>query len=213
MRVVLRGFGELLITLGVVVLLFCGYELWGTGLYTQNQQDRMKEALRREWSQSPAGDPGPTSVALNGVKTGDAFGELRIPRFGGGYSFAIVEGVGTKQLKRGPGHYPGTAWPGQRGNFVLSGHRTTYLAPFNRLDELRSGSRVIVETARMVFTYRVTGKNIVRPTDTKVVLPVPNHPRRKPTKKLLTMTTCHPKYSAEYRLIVFGELSSAKSRG
>ena len=70
---------------------------------------------------------------------GDALGLIRIPRLGSNYSYAIVEGVSTDDLKKGPGHYPGTAMPGGGGNFVLSGHRTTYLAPFNGIGELSAG--------------------------------------------------------------------------
>jgi LPXTG-site transpeptidase (sortase) family protein len=206
---VLRGVGELLITVGIVVFLFCGYELWGTGIYTQNEQAQMKQDLHSKWNQPSSADRRARSVALRGVKTGDAFAEIRMPRLGGDYSYAVVEGVSATQLKRGPGHYPGTAWPGQKGNFVVSGHRTTYLAPFNRLNELRSGNRVIVETDRMIFTYRITTKKVVPPTDTDVILPVPNHPRQKPTKPMLTMTTCTPKYTAKKRLVVFGELAKA----
>ena len=146
---------------------------------------------------------------------GDAIGIIRIPRLGTKYGYAIVEGVSTDDLKKGPGHYPGTANPGGIGNFVVSGHRTTYLAPFNGLGELAVGDAIVIETRDTWYTYRVTKTQTVLPTDTAVVLPVPGQPRATPTQALITLTTCTPKYSASHRLIVTGVLQSAlpKSAG
>ena len=157
----IRLLGELLITLGVVVFLFIGYELWFNGLYTEHAQSQLNHQLQTLWAAPPSpstsagpassaspsatvsGSPGPTSVPAASAPTlapialpGDAIGIIRIPRLGTRYGYAIVEGVSTDDLKKGPGHYPGTANPGGIGNFVVSGHRTTYLAPFNGLGEL-----------------------------------------------------------------------------
>jgi sortase A len=219
--------GEVLITLGVIVFLFLAYELWFTGLYTAHAQSDLKSHLRSEWAQrapTPAelpgetpGAPGPTGAPgiVDKPLPGDAIGLIRIPRLGAGYAYAIVEGVSTDDLKKGPGHYPGTAMPGGIGNFVLSGHRTTYLAPFNGLGELESGDAIVIETRDTWYTYRVTGSETVLPTAVGVVLPVPDKPHAKPTKALITLTTCTPKYSASHRLIIYGTLQSAlpKSAG
>jgi sortase A len=232
--------GELLITLGVIVFLFIGYELWFTGLYTEHAQSQLKGQLATAWaspaapsttpapasSASPgstaASSPGPTSVptasasALTPIALpGDAIGIIRIPQLGSKYGYAIVEGVSTDDLKKGPGHYPGTANPGGVGNFVVSGHRTTYLAPFNGLGELGIGDAIVIETRDTWYTYVVTKTQTVLPTDTGVVLPVPGQPRAKPTQALITLTTCTPKYSASHRLVVTGLLQSAlpKSAG
>jgi len=228
--------GEILITLGVIVFLFLAYELWFTGLYTSQAQSNFKKQLQSEWAlplPSPAATlPGeaassPPSAAPNSASgasgqgfvdepvPGDAMGIIRIPRLGSSYSFAIVEGVSTDDLKKGPGHYPGSALPGHVGNFVLSGHRTTYLAPFNGLADLNPGDAIVIETRDTWYTYRVTRSETVLPTDVDVILPVPDKPRAKPTKALITLTTCTPKYSASHRLIVYGALESAlpKSAG
>ena len=217
--------GEILITLGVIIFLFLAYELWFTGFYTANAQSHFKKELQTQWalptpSVLPGGDEGPTTSVPTPAFTdkpvpGNAIGFIRIPRLGSDYAYAIIEGVSTADLKKGPGHYPGTALPGQIGNLVISGHRTTYLAPFNRLDELASGDAIVIETRDMWYTYRVTQIETVLPTDVAVILPVPDKPHAKPTNRLITLTTCTPKYSASHRLIVHGELQSAmpKSAG
>lgn len=213
--------GELFITLGLVLLLFCAYELWGTGLYTQRQQQDLRETLRDRWRQQDGGRPG-RAVDLSThtfrypeVSRGESFAVLRIPELGADYEFAIVQGAGPEQLKRGPGHFLGggePAMPGQTGNFVLSAHRTTYQAPFRRVDELGPDDAVVIETARWWLTYRVDGKDVVDPGAVEVAAPVPYHPARKPEQRRLTLTTCHPMYTARQRLVVFGELAQARPK-
>jgi sortase A len=229
-RTVIGVAGEIMITLGVIIFLFIAYELWFTGLYTAHAQSNLKSQLRSEWAlpapspaavlpgedlSSPSVAPASTPAFADKVVPGDAIGLIRIPRLGADYAYAIVEGVSTDDLKNGPGHYPGTAMPGEIGNFVLSGHRTTYLAPFNGLGELQAGDAIVIETRDTWYTYRVTGSETVLPTAVGVVLPVPNKPHAKPTKALITLTTCTPKYSASHRLIIDGVLQSAlpKSAG
>ncbi|MCW2876930.1 MAG: class sortase [Sphaerisporangium sp.] len=202
MRALLRTCGELSITGGLVMLLFCGYLLWGTSSYTEWYQRILKKQLRETTRLSK----------LDKLDVGDAVGLIRIPRLGRDYEYAILEGVTAEDLRRGPGHYPGTAMPGKIGNFVLSGHRTTYAAPFNRIDELRLGDDVIVEAPEARYTYRVSGKEVVEPTDVDVIAPVPSHPGRRPAQAMITLTTCHPEYSARQRLIVFGVLSGKRER-
>jgi sortase A len=234
-RLAVRTIGEVLITLGVIVFLFIAYELWFTGIYTARQQSDLKRQLAARWAtpvasapasptpgasilpgESPPATPSPQPPAqATVVLSGDAIGIIRIPRLGAGYGFAIVEGVSTDDLKKGPGHYPGSAMPGGIGNFVLSGHRTTYLAPFSGLGELGVGDPIVIETATTYYTYRVTTIQVVLPTHVGVVLPVPDQPAVRPTKALITLTTCEPKYSASHRLVVDGLLESAlpKSAG
>ncbi|WP_329522438.1 class E sortase [Spirillospora sp. NBC_01491] len=201
---VIRGLGELCITAGLVLLLFVTYELWGTGRYTEQQQSRLGDELAKSW-RSPR-------VTTEKVKLGKGLAMIRIPRLGPKYRFVVIEGVDVADLRKGPGHYPGTALPGQVGNFVVSGHRTTYSAPFNRVGELRAGDEILIDTRAEQFRYRVTGRKIVKPTAVDVTAPVPEHPGRKPTERLLTLTTCHPKYSAAERMIIFAELAAETRR-
>lgn len=203
MRILIRNVGELCITAGLVLLLFVAYELWGTGLYTHRQQDALGKELTQNWR-------GP--VTRENVRLGHGMARIRIPRLGKKYGYVIVEGVDAKDLRKGPGHYPGTALPGQVGNFVVSGHRTTYSAPFNDLGRLKTGDDIVIDTRTGRYVYRVTDKKIVRPSDVGVVASVPGHPGRRPTQRLITLTTCNPKYSAAQRLIIVGTLATSVPR-
>jgi sortase (surface protein transpeptidase) len=144
---VVRTVGELLITAGLVLLLFVGYELYFTDLVSAGKQADASSALDRQWAGQRAlhTDPG----------EGDAFARLYIPRFGADYHFTIQEGVGADSLEVGPGHYRGTALPGEPGNFAVAGHRVGKGAPFNDLDQLASCDAIVVETVGDFFVYRV----------------------------------------------------------
>ena len=218
-RTFLRGLGQTLITLGVVVLLFCAYEVYFTNVYTDKEQSRLGDDLRSQWAApvaQPTGKPGAKPVPAR-LALGEGVAIIWIPRVGMVDKKAkiVVEGVGHEDLKRGPGHYPGTALPGEVGNVVISGHRTTYGAPFNRLDEVRIGDAIVLEGRDTWFTYRVVRQQVVKPTAVEVTFPVPGDRGATPTKKLLTLTTCNPKYSAKTRLVATAELQSAtpKSAG
>lgn len=184
------------------MLLFCAYLLWGTSAYTQRQQLLLQSQLREEQD----------SRKIDKISLGRAVALLRIPRLGRDYHYAVVEGVDESHLKQGPGHYPGTALPGQVGNFVVSGHRTTYGAPFNRIDELDRDDEIIVEAREARYTYRVTSQQVVEPTDVEVVAPVPGKPDITPIRPMITLSTCHPEYSAAQRLIVYGVLKETELR-
>ena len=201
----LRGLGQTLITAGVVILLFVVYELWFTGLETSREQKRLTTAIEEDWKHG-LGSYVTEQDRLKPIPIGSGVAVLRVPRFGEDWAKVVVEGVDPSDLRDGPGHYPGTALPGQVGNFVVSGHRTTYGAPFNRVDELKPGDAVVVETRDTWYTYRVTSTEIVRPTAVEVTYPVPRDRDAKPTKALITLTSCHPKYSARQRIIVYGAL-------
>ena len=200
-------------TLGVVVLLFCVYELYVTGWATARDQARLGDDLRSSWAEPaprpPSNEPETVPVSLD---LGQGFAVLHIPSLAGYEPWVVVEGVSVEDLKKGPGHIPGTALPGELGNVVVSGHRTTYGAPFNRLDELEAGSQIVLETRDRWFTYTVQATSIVAPTAVEVTFPVPGDPLAEPVDKLLTLTTCHPKYSAKQRLIVRAELTAESTR-
>lgn len=212
---VARGVGELLITAGVVVVLFMVYQLWITDIFAARAQDQVRHDLTAAWARQPPAEPGPVgtdSDRVPPVELGDGLAVLRVPRFGPDYAPVVVEGVTTEALRRGPGHFPGSAMPGQIGNFVVSGHRTTYGKPFSRVDELRVGDPIVVEGAGRYFTYRVTGSEIVDPHRLDVTYPVPGRPGEAPTRSLMTLTTCHPRFSAKSRLIIFAELDETRGK-
>lgn len=213
-RALLRLTGELLMTTGVVILLFAVYELYGTGLTTAREQSRLERQLAQTWAATspPAAQPEQPVPDVQPPRLGAPVAVLTIPRFGDGYRHVVVEGVSREELKKGPGHQPGTAWPGQVGNVVLAGHRTTYGAPFGEFDEIAAGDEIVLTSATGTYTYRISGSEVVDPSDNAVVLPVPRQPGVEPTRRLLTLITCTPKYSARYRLIITGEMASRTER-
>jgi sortase A len=192
--------GRTLIAFGTLMLLFVAYELWGTNI----AEARSQRELKREFAQivtatttPPGTTPETTStVPATPAPEGEAVALIEIPKIG--VNKAVVAGVGVPDLKKGPGHYPGTPLPGEAGNAAIAGHRTTYGAPFNRLDELNPGDQILVTTRAGRFTYEVGTSIVVKPTEVAVLNPT--------TDNRLTLTTCNPKYSARQRLIVVSHL-------
>jgi sortase (surface protein transpeptidase) len=211
--------GELLVTGGRVVLLFVVYELFITDLLNQSTQSDLSQQLHQTWDQTAATPAAPRADQTGG----DAFAVLYIPRLGPDYQRVVLEGTAEKELSQGPGHYAGTALPGQPGNVGLAGHRVGKGSPFLELDKLRPGDPIVVETVDSWFVYRVLGdiatgdfsgdpsgvpgQEIVAPTDVGVLSPTPNGSAdAAPTGSFLTLTTCHPRYSARQRLIIHAGL-------
>ena len=168
-RTVLRGIGQTLITLGVVVLLFVVYEVYVTDLFGEQKQAAATTAVDEVWASAEASatstvvvdnpdqlvtDPRqrtPTDTPLGG----EGFAKLRIPAFGADYVFTVVEGTNSDDLYIGPGHYDDTQLPGQQGNFAVAGHRVSKGSPFNDLGLLASCDAIVVETQDDWFVYRV----------------------------------------------------------
>ena len=212
----MRGLGELLITAGLVLLLFTAYQLVWTNFEAERAQGKVADELREQWSRPPTTAGGGTSTpAVKGPKPvdlGQGIAFLRIPRLGKNYAVPVVEGVGLDDLARGLGHYPDTVLPGKVGNFAVAGHRATHGEPFAYLDRMRPGDVVVAETRSRWYTYVVDRTRIVRPTDTWVIDPVPGKPGAEPTERLLTLTTCNPRWSSTERLIVFAHLEETRRK-
>jgi sortase A len=226
-RRAIAGIGRTLVTLGLLILLFVVYQLWGTGIFTARAQENLKNKFQEEMKQyaaendtvgpvpttvkKPASKPTPTTTtvpysnARPPIPTpaeGDVEGWITIPRIG--LHMLFVEGTSRDDLKKGPGHYPGTPLPGTIGNAAIAGHRTTYLHPFWGLDDLQPGDDIIIETFAGSFDYRVsTPWFTVKPTDVWVVGNTPDPE--------LTLTACHPKGSAALRIVIKAKLVPAKS--
>jgi sortase (surface protein transpeptidase) len=232
-RTVVRGVGQTLITSGLVALLFVVYELWVTDVLAARQQDQLSREVEQQWADAPTvrapgtapSDAAPAPAPIE-VTLGQPFAVLHIPRLGADWSRVVVEGTAQVQLAQGPGHYVGAALPGEQGNFAVAGHRVGRGSPFLDLDRLQPGDPVVVETASDWFVYRVLGdaatgdfgsdpsgipgRQIVRPSDVDVIAPTPGGPDDGPaTDAYLTLTTCHPKYSAQQRLIIHARLDGA----
>jgi sortase A len=137
------------------------------------------------------------------VRDGQALGRIRIPSIHA--SFVMVEGTDSASLRKGPGHYPATPLPGMPGTVAVAGHRTTYLAPFNKLDKLRKGDAVSIEMPYATVRYRVLRSRIVKPSAVWVT--------RRAGFDQLVLTACHPKYSAAKRIVVFAQQVAELPRG
>ena len=222
-RRVAQGAGECMVTIGVVLLLFVVYELYVTDLLTDRRQHELTEQLHDDWATVPAA---PVAPSPRNSVVDDAFGVLHIPRFGPAYQKVILEGTTEEELRQGPGHYAGTAMPGEQGNLAIAGHRVGKGSPFLELDLLQPGEPIVVETRDTWFVYRVLGdpgrddftgdasgipgRQIVGPEDVDVISPTPNADEHvAPSGAYLTLTTCHPRYSARQRLIIHARLDGA----
>ena len=136
------------------------------------------------------------------------FGVLHVPRWGPDYAQPISQGTDRQRVldRLGIGHYEQTQMPGEIGNFAIAGHRTTYGKPFANVDLLQVGDALVVQTEDAWYVYKVTGSDIVLPEQGEVIAPVPNDLTAEPSNAVITLTSCHPKFSAEKRYIVWGEL-------
>ena len=134
------------------------------------------------------------------AREGDPLTRLEIPKLG--VDVIVVQGTSLSALRAGAGHYPSTPLPGQRGNVAIAGHRTTYGRPFNRIDELRPGDEIVLTTPASRFVYKVSRMPwVTDPYDWTVAAPSSDF--------LLTLTSCHPKGSAQHRIIVRAKLASS----
>lgn len=194
-RRVLRGIGWTFLTAGVLVVLFIAYQLFITNVITDRIQEGLRRDLVRELEQGERSGGGAAARPI----PGEGLGILRIPAID--LNAVFVEGVDPADLKRGPGHYPTTPMPGEGGNVGIAGHRTTYGKPFWALDELERGDEIFVRTREGRFVYRVTRSLVVAPHQSEVLDPT--------SRPALTLTTCHPRFSAAQRLVVNGVLVQA----
>jgi sortase A len=204
-RTVLRTSGEALITLGLVLLLLASYELWGKAAVITNHQNQLNSQLSQAWA---GDDPtvGPTDapdVGPTAPPPGGAVARLYVPKMH--QKWVVVEGVALSDIAFAPGHYPGTALPGQVGNFSVAGHRTPAL--FWNLDVVQPGDQIIVETRRNWYVYTTYQQLIVSPHAIEVVAAVPGKAGAHPTEADLTLTTCNPKWNNYQRLIIHAKLS------
>jgi len=208
-------FGELLITAGVLVFLFLGWQLWLNDIIVGNEQNKAGLALAHSLSSVPIrvhvgtldfGVPRFEAAPANAQK----FGVIYIPRLGPTYARPVSQGVSTADVldKNGIGHYPGSQMPGEVGNFVVAAHRTTHGAPFHEIATLQVGDKIYVQTADGYYTYAFRGLEYVSPTGVGVLDAVPEFPGISPTDRIMTMTSCNPMFSASERIIAYSSLES-----
>jgi sortase A len=191
MRAVLRFVASVMMVSGTLLIADAGATLlWQepvSALVANQQQGKLKDAFF---------DP-PRRVIRRQPLKGDAIARIDMPAIG--VSEYVVEGTDVDSLRKGPGHYPETPLPGEPGTAAIAGHRTTYGAPFRRIDQLERGDRISVDMPDGRFVYRVERTKIVDDQDLSVLDDV-GYGR-------LMLSACHPLYSAAQRVIVFAKLA------
>jgi sortase A len=213
---ILGALGRVLISAGVLVLLFAAYQVWGTNIQTNQAQheldDEFDELVRRRAAAAettttapadpvadvpPVTTPATPAPDIAAPAEGELVGRISIPDIGL-KNFKFVQGTAVEQLKRGAAHYTATPLPGQKGNAAIAGHRTTYGAPFSNIDKIEVGDEIVVETIQGSFTYKAVGTRIVAPSEVSVL--------DDDGRNLLTLTACHPRYDLRQRIVVQAEL-------
>ncbi|HEX2128595.1 MAG TPA: class E sortase [Solirubrobacterales bacterium] len=215
MQRVLRILSTALMTAGIVVLLDVGLTLiWKEPLSTVYGAIQQGEA-EDELAELEARFPTPADLRAledlqlakrlerladrfeDEVRRGEGIGRIEIPQID--LDMVFVEGTDTASLQKGPGHYPSTAFPAQGRTVAIAGHRTTYLAPFNDIDDIQDGDEITLEMPYGTFTYTVQKSKVVEPSDVWVI--------EDRGYERLVLSACHPKYSAAQRYIIFAKLS------
>jgi sortase A len=218
----LRALSTVLIIAGVLMLsdaaLTVAWQEPVSGAYAWIVQDRLGGDLRKLELARPGAAELAALRALDGDRRriaflarvlrrtthrGAAVGRIRIPKIGA--NFVVVDGTDTTSLRKGPGIYDEVPFPGAPGTTAIAGHRTTYLAPFRRIDHLRRGDRITLEMPYARLTYAVESRRIVAPTELSVIKRV-GYDR-------LVLSACHPLYSAAKRIVVFARLVGEQPRG
>jgi sortase A len=208
-RRTVRGIGEVLITFGLILLLFAIYEVYGRTPAVDAHQASLDGQLNRQWSalrtslDTQPRSPGTAILVRSTPPTaGQPIARLYIPALR--LHWVVVEGVSLRDIQYAPGHYPGTAMPGEVGNFAVAGHRIPPL--FWNLQEVTPTDKIVVETATNWYVYRVTKNEIVSPHAIEVLAPTPDRPGVSASQAWLTLTTCNPKWADYQRMVVHAVL-------
>lgn len=215
--------GELLITAGIVIALFIVWQIWWTDIEANRAQANEIEQLQQEYGVVTVEDSGiaprqegPPPEWSGEPAYGDTLGIMRIPAFGYDYGYTIRNGTNmTEILNTGAfGRYEDTALPGEVGNFATAAHRQTYGAPMIDVPDLEEGDAIVVETSDVYLVYSIVSDQIVLPTEVWTIAPDPFQAYEQsqgrgeltaPTRRLLTITTCHPPFVSNERWVVHAE--------
>ena len=217
--------GELLLTAGVLVLLFVAWQMWIGDIIISAQKNDEGAAISEEWARGPAPEPPPLVETDDGATyyepvipkvpaDAEQLGQMHIPRFGAGYNYGIYGGTSRARTldQKGIGVYTDSKMPGEVGNFSMAGHRTTWGKPFNQLDKLQLNDAIVVETPDGWFTYRFRTLEYVKPSQTDVLADVPQMPEQQTGERYITLTACSPLYSLAERIVAYGVFESFQPR-
>ncbi|MDA4892319.1 class E sortase [Streptomyces sp. MS2A] len=228
-RVTLLGvLGELLLTAGVVVLMYVSWQMWFGDLILSAAADEKGQETSQGWADAPPPEPPPVigepvhpdgspvyePPALAPPGDGAHLAQIIVPRFGADYNREIHGGV-TRPVTLDNGWlgvYPGSAMPGQVGNFALAGHRTTWGYPLRFIDTLRLNDPIVVETPEGWYTYRFRTLEYVTPERVEVLLDVPERPGVETGERYITLTACSPLGSLAERIIAYGVFEGFQPR-
>ncbi len=209
-----------MMTAGTLILLFVAYQLWGTGIQEARSQNKLEDQFAEVLSEASTQSTTSTSTSTTSTTTpdgtapidvvegavkdklplpgyGDPVAKIEIPKIG--ITRTVVEGITVEQLSRGPGHYPESPLPGQKGNVSIAGHRTTYGQPFHNVDKLGPGDQILVETIQGKFVYEISEPPEIVAPDQVSILEDKGDNR-------MTLIACHPKYSLKQRIIIYATL-------
>ncbi|MGN7979110.1 class E sortase [Microbacterium sp. 22195] len=217
--------GEVLLTAGVIVLLFVAWQMWIGDIIIGAQKNAEGNQTIREWAREPAPAPPPLVQQPDGTSAyeppilphpadAEKFAIMRIPRFGADYAKDIAGGTTrARTLDRiGIGLYTQSKMPGEIGNLSLAGHRTTWGKPFNQLDKLKLNDAIVVETPAGWYTYRFRTLEYVKPTQVDVLDDVPQMPEQQTGERYITLTACSPLYSLAERIVAYGVFEGFQPR-
>lgn len=238
MRLLVRTLSELCVTSGAVIVLFVVHILFWTGVQADSSMNHEVSRLQADWATRPvatASRPGTNTGSGTGAGTGSgtgsaqasaaatsapqrpayrdgtAFAVMYIPRLGRSWHKPVLQGTAVATLKKGLGHYAGTARAGARGNFAVAGHRRTYGDPFKDFPDLRKGDKVVLTDGTTWYTYVIDrGPYRTVPTDIGVIAPVPEKSGFTTPGRYLTLTTCDPEWGHSHRLITWGHLEATQ---
>src|SRR6185312_9470508 len=211
LRRAVRALSTVLIVAGLLMIADAGVTLaWQepiSAFIARIEQNALSGQLKRIERAAPT--PVERRVAFlarearRSARVGDPIGRIDIPTIGA--SFVVVQGTDTSSLRKGPGHYPQTTFPGLGGTVAIAGHRTTYLAPFHDVNELKRGDRIVLTMPYARFEYAVQRTQIVTPDALWI--------ERDLGYERLVLSACHPLYSASHRIVVFARLRHVSARG
>lgn len=221
-RSVIRGVGEVFITVGALLLLMVAYQLWWTNVESSQAIAQERQDIEQSWvdpgqsatpTPTPTAPPKPvTDKPLKEPGYGTGFALMYIPRLADHvWGLPVTQGTGKDVLSHGAGHYEDTAMPGGVGNFAVAAHRSSHSEPFANFPDLQAGDKVYVRTKNVWYVYTLTHDDPnLTPSDVWVIEPVPGFPDSTPKKQLLTMTTCTPRYGSTGRWAWWGELTESR---
>lgn len=203
---------EILIACAVICILYIVWQLWWTSAQSEHAQIAARSSV--SWTNPDQGNKTKIATKQSGeppvegkAKIGELFARVYIPRFGNQWERNLVEGSTLELLNRsGLCHYENTQLPGEMGNVGIAGHREGYGQPLGDVDKLKAGDPIIIRTKNYWYVYKYTSYKIVTPSHSEVIAPNPEHPGKDPVKRMVTLTTCEPRYSTPtHRWISYGE--------